>query len=209
MAPISRSNSGADSHGKKWSLSTPKARAQPSLNPTSNFSSNSPSWNFRIRQCRNLTICQYVSSVRAVDDRPAKDGFRLGNLGEFTEGLPLYYVLVFMRIAPRQVCIAGFTLSPDVRGEQRVPKAIRREVPMRVVRFIAADDAAQASCRVPRSILFLFPHEAPKPDIKNASGTIQQQTRGMSGLELAPGMRCPSHDRSRNRTGTHPAGRAL
>jgi hypothetical protein len=25
-----------------------------------------------------------------------------------------YYVLVFMRIAPRQVCIAGFTLSPDV-----------------------------------------------------------------------------------------------
>ena len=25
-----------------------------------------------------------------------------------------YYVLVFMRIAPRQVCIAGFTRSPDV-----------------------------------------------------------------------------------------------
>ena len=29
-------------------------------------------------------------------------------------GLMTYYVLVFMRIAPRQVCIAGFTPSPDV-----------------------------------------------------------------------------------------------
>jgi transposase InsO family protein len=29
-------------------------------------------------------------------------------------GLMTYYVLVFMRIAPREVCIAGFTLSPDV-----------------------------------------------------------------------------------------------
>lgn len=28
-------------------------------------------------------------------------------------GLMTYYVLVFMRIAPRQVCIAGFTPSPD------------------------------------------------------------------------------------------------
>jgi putative transposase len=29
-------------------------------------------------------------------------------------GLMTYYVLVFMRIASRQVCIAGFTSSPDV-----------------------------------------------------------------------------------------------
>jgi putative transposase len=28
-------------------------------------------------------------------------------------GLMTYYVLVFMRIAPRQICIAGFTLAPD------------------------------------------------------------------------------------------------
>ena len=31
-----------------------------------------------------------------------------------TSGLMNYYVLVFMRIAPRQVCIAGFTPWPDV-----------------------------------------------------------------------------------------------
>jgi len=28
-------------------------------------------------------------------------------------GLMTYYVLVFMRIAPRKICVAGFTLSPD------------------------------------------------------------------------------------------------
>jgi len=31
-----------------------------------------------------------------------------------TSGLMTCYVLVFMRIAPRQICIAGFTPSPDV-----------------------------------------------------------------------------------------------
>jgi hypothetical protein len=31
-------------------------------------------------------------------------------------GLMTYYVLVFMRIAPRQICIAGFTPSPDAAG---------------------------------------------------------------------------------------------
>lgn len=30
-----------------------------------------------------------------------------------TSGLMTYYVLVFMRVAPRQICIGGFTLTPD------------------------------------------------------------------------------------------------
>ena len=30
-----------------------------------------------------------------------------------TGGLTTYYVLVFMRIAPRQICIAGITLAPE------------------------------------------------------------------------------------------------
>ncbi len=30
-----------------------------------------------------------------------------------TSGLMTYYVLVFMRVAPRQICLGGFTLAPD------------------------------------------------------------------------------------------------
>jgi transposase InsO family protein len=37
-------------------------------------------------------------------------------------GLMTYYVLVFMRIAPRQVCIAGFTPSPDVGWMQQMAR---------------------------------------------------------------------------------------
>jgi hypothetical protein len=37
-------------------------------------------------------------------------------------GLTTYYVLVFMRIAPRQVCIAGFTPSPDVNWMKQVAR---------------------------------------------------------------------------------------
>jgi transposase InsO family protein len=33
-----------------------------------------------------------------------------------------YYVLVFMRIAPRQVCIAGFTPSPDVNWMKQMAR---------------------------------------------------------------------------------------